>query len=294
MPSGCFVDSMWITSAPSTAHTYPMIGPAQNAVRSTIRIPASGRLGAGVARRKRAPPVEPPPAGGRDDARCRGRRPVRPRTAAAPRPHPTGTAPMAARSRPGSRRTIRRRPGGAYSGRVAPLPTSATGIRNSVASSTISAVVRADVHSSITVSSSARCSVRYVPRARRSSACQSSRPIIVQKSSHCWPVVVCKATKPSRLGWRFGSCDDRTGRNGSPAISYHVTGKSGWLNISASSAATSTRSPMPQSACPAQRRQRADGGVGAGGPVAGPAPAQQRRAGQAYRVARAPRTAPAG
>ena len=44
MPSGCRVDSTWITSAPSTAHAYPMIGPAQNAVRSMIRIPASGRL----------------------------------------------------------------------------------------------------------------------------------------------------------------------------------------------------------------------------------------------------------
>ena len=31
----------------------------------------------------------------------------------------------------------------------------------------------------------ARCSVRYVPRASRSSSYQSSRPIIVQKSSHC-------------------------------------------------------------------------------------------------------------
>ena len=38
-------------------------------------------------------------------------------------------------------------------------------------------------------------------------------------------------TQPSAVGCTFGNCDDRTGRNGSPAISYHVTGKSGWLNI---------------------------------------------------------------
>ena len=138
--------------------------------------------------------------------------------------------------------------------------------------------VRADVHSSISGSSSVRCSVRYVPRARRSSPYQSSRPIIVQKSSHCWPVVVCKATYPSRLGCRFGSCDDRTGRNGTPAISYQVTGKRGWLNISASSAATSTRSPMPCAPRAAQRGQRADGRVRARGPVARSTPAQQRRA----------------
>ncbi len=42
MPSGCFVDSTWITSAPRMAHAWPMSGPAQNAVRSSTRIPASG------------------------------------------------------------------------------------------------------------------------------------------------------------------------------------------------------------------------------------------------------------
>ena len=46
MPSGCFVDSTWITSAPRTPHAYPMTGPAQNAVRSTTRRPASGSGGA--------------------------------------------------------------------------------------------------------------------------------------------------------------------------------------------------------------------------------------------------------
>src|SRR5262245_52352393 len=42
MPSGRWIDSILITSAPNAANEWVADGPAQNAVRSTIRTPASG------------------------------------------------------------------------------------------------------------------------------------------------------------------------------------------------------------------------------------------------------------
>ena len=42
MPSGRWIDSILITSAPNAANEWVADGPAQNAVRSMIRTPASG------------------------------------------------------------------------------------------------------------------------------------------------------------------------------------------------------------------------------------------------------------
>ena len=42
MPSGRWIDSTLMTSAPNAASEFEAAGPAQNAVKSTTRTPASG------------------------------------------------------------------------------------------------------------------------------------------------------------------------------------------------------------------------------------------------------------
>ena len=71
-------------------------------------------------------------------------------------------------------------------GMVSPLPTSMHGMRISVASSTMSAVVRSVVQARITGLSSSQRSVRPTTESRPRSSAHCGWPIMAQKSHQCW------------------------------------------------------------------------------------------------------------
>ena len=89
----------------------------------------------------------------------------------------------------------------------------------------------------------ATCGTSRVPCARR----RASRRDRSSRRSRATAVRSWSAARPSRRrsDARSATATTARGRNGSPASWNHVTGYSGWLYISASSAATSTRSPTP-------------------------------------------------
>ena len=114
MPSGRWIDSILMTSAPNAANECVAAGPAQNAVRSTIRTPASGSSAAAVgalriplaAKGIRCPPRRvPAPAG------------------PGPAPRPTSaTVRVAAGSPPGCRHRRRARAGDPSAGSSSRCP----------------------------------------------------------------------------------------------------------------------------------------------------------------------------
>jgi hypothetical protein len=147
-PSGFDGDSTWITSAPNAARVWAKNGPAQKAVKSPTRSPAKGNAVSGLPGFSLAP-FEPD---GGVSTRANSRASVAWAAAGsvAPTPGiggcmrnggagcrnpPSGFTSNNPRSAPPSRVGI-----------VSPLPTSTHGIRSSVASSTISAVVRSAAH----------------------------------------------------------------------------------------------------------------------------------------------------
>jgi hypothetical protein len=69
-----------------------------------------------------------------------------------------------------------------------PLPIGEFGLRNAVASSRTSSVVRSDVHSVIAAEIVDPLSDRVSTRSRDGSSAHSGCPTMAQKSSHCWPV----------------------------------------------------------------------------------------------------------
>ena len=222
----------------------------------------------------------------------RGRRAER--VAASRRPR-GGRAPTAARTRPGS--SANQPPSTRWSkcGRFSPLPTSATGTRSSGGElDDLGGRPRRGpgVDHGLRSRRGAACGTCPVPSARRRS--QSSRPTITQKSSHCCPVVVCNETHPSAVGCTLGSCDERSGRNGSPRSGTRSPGRAAGCTSSASSAATSTRSPIPCSVARRSAAEGTDGAVGARRPLPRRAAAQQRRPRRACRAARDRRRAPGG
>ncbi len=85
-----------------------------------------------------------------------------------------------------------------------PLPTCATGTRNSSPSSQISATVCVSNHGRTTDSASARLRPRPPIELRRSSAERSSRPIIAAKSDHCCGVNTHRPIHPSWHGTTWG------------------------------------------------------------------------------------------
>ena len=142
MPSGRWTDSTLTTSAPRAPSTWVAAGPAQKAVKSTMRTPSrgSGRsapVAGGVAGRASAPdqstaPVCSPSAGA-------GRKPGRGRS-----PRRYGTRGWVNPCGPSTK--LPRSTNCSWSTTVAPSSTGATGMRSAEARSTISAVVCRVVH----------------------------------------------------------------------------------------------------------------------------------------------------
>lgn len=178
MPSGRWIDSILTTSAPNAASRCVADGPAQNAVRSTMRTPASGSggsVGSGAepesSRRqgdsRSASPtagVSPTGAGAHADISQGGRGWWK----------PAGFSTNTWRSRTYSRSRM-----------VEPLPSAAIGSRKSCPNSTISATVRSASQGWI----SSRIRSRYCHRPIWNRNCSISsncgHSTIAAKSSHC-------------------------------------------------------------------------------------------------------------
>ena len=85
---------------------------------------------------------------------------------------------------------------------MAPLQTGATGIRNATASSTISAVVRVEVHEWTMSFHSSHAIWRDAEEANLSAS--SGRPIMRQNDENCSNVFVVNTTNPSLVGSMAG------------------------------------------------------------------------------------------
>ena len=135
-------------------------------------------------------------------------------------------------------------------GMVAPVPMGATGMRNALASSTISSTVWSRVQAWTASSTSARRGQRPNCWASTGSVARSGRPIITVKSSHCCALSMANPTHPSKAGSMEGTSTERwkTWRmkwSRSP-VSEAWRGSNGLRVMERhSSAETSTKSPLP-------------------------------------------------
>ncbi len=240
MPSGRRRPSTLITSPPSEARVCVATGPAQNAVKSTTRRPASGRA---------ADSVSSPRARFR-----RGGQSTRPSCSPG-----AGTAPgpivSKASLRYGTRgckapaafltNTPRMRKW-SISVTVLGVPMGATGIRHAAASSTISSVVRAAAQPWTISRNSARLRSRPRNEARSASSSRSARSIITRKSANCCAVMVQNPTRPSAVGTIEGSSMLRPDTCVcSPSTLAATAPSPPIVTIMASKADRSSRSPWP-------------------------------------------------
>ncbi len=178
MPSIRVIDSTWITSAPRAASTPVPAGPAHHAVRSSTRTPASGSPaapGAGSTRSGTrvsiAPVCSPRRGAGRGGGGSvswirHGRRGI-------------------VNESVGSRTSTLRATKWGMAVIVSPLPTGATGIRSSIARSTISAVSCFVVNARTISFHSALRETRPTRRAQLSSPSRSRRSMSTRKLSNC-------------------------------------------------------------------------------------------------------------
>jgi hypothetical protein len=184
MPSGRLGDSILITSAPSVASWWVHAGPAQNAVRSSTVTPASGNGSAAAADEVDRSVDRSVDSGAGVVVTRKGDRGAR---------NPSACSTNTPRSTKWSIDSTSR-----------PLPTCATGTRNSSPSSQISATVCVASHGRTTDSANARLRPRPPIELRRSSAERSTRPIIAAKSDHCWGVNTHRPIQPSLHGTTWG------------------------------------------------------------------------------------------
>ena len=245
MPSGRWMDSTLITSAPIAARNWVAKGPAQNAVKSMMRRPASG----------------PPPSGPRGSP-----------PAAAPSRHSAASAPgrgagvrgrsSASASRYGGRGWTKAAPGwGTKAPRatkwskvvtVSPVPIAATGMRSAAARSTISATVCRRVQPWIIAFTSGARRMRSSQRASAWSSTRSGRSMRTRKSRHCCAVMVQKPIQPSRAGSMDGISTVRANGPGRPARLSHTIVLGAMVSAITSSRERSTCSPRPSRRAPCQ------------------------------------------
>ncbi|PQM47664.1 hypothetical protein C1Y40_02124 [Mycobacterium talmoniae] len=181
MPSGRWMDSTLITSAPNAASRWVAAGPAQNAVRSITRTPSSGK------------PADA--TSGPDSRGGQGGSSLASPSAGAPRSGAGWQRDISHGGRgwsnpAGLGTNTPRSVAYAMSRMVAPVPTGAIGTRNSAPSSTISSTLRCANQSPIRARMRSRCSQRPSWKLSCGSSASSGQSTIAAKSSHCCPVTM--------------------------------------------------------------------------------------------------------
>ncbi len=186
MPSMRLIDSTWITSAPSAASAPAAIGPAHHAVRSSTRTPASGSssgpIDAAAARAwgSIAPVCSPRRGAGRGNG---------------------GSSSSMRHGRRGilnvfvaSSTNTLRATNWSHSRMFSPLCTGATGMRSSLASRTVSAVVWCGVQAWTMSFHSSQPFWRSAWLLHGSPSMRSARSMSSRKLWNCWRLLVQKPT----------------------------------------------------------------------------------------------------